>query len=131
MDVEFLQDDSGLVMFYHAQNIWIRCTETKAKYIRSATVTKHDPTEDHLHVEPKELVRRTPERFWANLHQGCNSLDRQLDLKEMMRLDLTKELSELIAKNKLNMLDDDDGAQDREDIVHLLKRVNRKLKERP
>jgi len=25
MSVEFIQDESGFIMLYHASNIWIRC----------------------------------------------------------------------------------------------------------
>ena len=125
MDVEFMQDETGLVLFHHADNIWIRCSESKAMYLRSTTVTKYDGSEARKYVAPKELVERAPSAFWSNLHQGYDSLERQKHLKEKLQTYLSNELADLIHKSKR------DDIEDREDIINLLRRVNDKLRERP
>lgn len=76
MDVEFMQDETGLVLFYHAENIWIRCSESKSKYLRSTTVTKYDGSAARKYVDPKELIQKAPASFWDNLHQGYDSLEK-------------------------------------------------------
>lgn len=85
MDVEFHQDETGLMIFYHAQNIWIRVKETKAKYLRSTTVAKYDHSDDQQFSDPMDLVTKAPSGFWKNLHQGYDSLDRQNSMKDEMR----------------------------------------------
>ena len=53
MDVEFIQDETGLIVFYNAENIWIRCTESKSKFLRSTTVTKYDGSNAKQYVDSK------------------------------------------------------------------------------
>ena len=125
MDVEFMQDETGLVLFYHAENIWIRCSESKSKYLRSTTVTKYDGSAARKYVDPKELIQKAPPKFWNNLHQGYDSHEKQRNLKERLRAYLANEVADLMLKSKR------DDNEEKEDIINLLKRVNGELRDRP
>lgn len=125
MDVEFYQDETGLVLFYHAHNIWIRCSETKSKLLRSTAVTKYDQSDAHKYRDPKQLVAKAPQSFWQNLHQGYDSLERQTSMKDQLQTFLSNELADHILKSKR------DDVNDQEDIIHLLQKVSTRLQERP
>jgi hypothetical protein len=43
MKVEFFQDENGLIQFYHAKDVWIRCLESKLGPKQESQTEKKTP----------------------------------------------------------------------------------------
>ena len=96
MDVEFYQDEMGLVQFYSADDIWIRCSEAKSRLLKNTTISKRDTSENSRYVDPNELMLKAPQSFWDNLHKGASCLGTKQRRQGNVQNYICNELSSLI-----------------------------------